>query len=413
MRTLRIILLLAGTQLRIILRNRATAVFLIIPGIILYSIFTSIFAGSAGRPFRVAVVDQDNTPASKKLIEMLRANKVKVVLHEKEDPKRPLLTEESARASILHEGLFRVVLVIPKGYAESPNMLSPNPHQGIDLIYDESQTWEAEIVTGMVQMAAGRALFEQMGGMLGSGPARRSDQTTQRGTEQTDPEKGPAQRLIQVHSAGVIKSGMPNAAKNIFLAAIVPMFIMFGAAGAARSMLEAIRRGEIRRLLAAPIGAFHIVTGQLVACVTLALIQCYAMYLYAWLVFDVGIWHITGGLFVLTLATCLAATALGMLMASLCRTAEQLDSLGPVVILAMSALGGSMVPRFVMPVFMQKLGLFTINGWAYDGFMALIRREGFWGIFMPLLVLTTTAGVLIAISSAIFARRLASKPASG
>ncbi len=28
-----------------------------------------------------------------------------------------------------------------------------------------------------------------------------------------------------------------------------------------------------------------------------------------------------------------------------------------------------MVPRFVMPKFMETLGLFTFNGWALDGFL--------------------------------------------
>jgi ABC-2 type transport system permease protein len=35
----------------------------------------------------------------------------------------------------------------------------------------------------------------------------------------------------------------------------------------------------------------------------------------------------------------------------------------------MSALGGSMVPRFVMPKFMETAALFTFNGWALDGFL--------------------------------------------
>lgn len=413
-RSLRIIWLLSSTQLRVLLRSRATVVFMLVPGIILYTIFTSIFSGAAGRPFRVAVIDLDHSNESAKLVQMLRANNVTVITNEGEDANRPLLTVESAREAILHEGLFRVALVIPKGYSKSPNMLVGTDHHGVDVIYDDAQQMEAEIVTGMVQMAAGRALFDQFGSSMGIQGDREPNTTSMpagSAAEGTPGDGKPRKQLIRVNPIGVIKSGMPNAAKNSFLAAIVPMFILFGAAGAARGMLESLRRGEIRRLLAAPLRPFHILSGQLLTCLIVSIVQCYAMYLYAWLVFRVAIWDVTAGLFVMTLATCFAATALGMLMASICRTGEQLDALGSIAILAMSAIGGSMVPRFVMPPFMQQLGLLTINGWAYDGIMALIRGEGFSGIVLPVGVLTVASCVALGVASAILTQRLTQKPA--
>jgi ABC-type multidrug transport system permease subunit len=42
----------------------------------------------------------------------------------------------------------------------------------------------------------------------------------------------------------------------------------------------------------------------------------------------------------------------------------------------MSAIGGSMFPRFLMPDAMQKAGLWTINAWAIDGFhQSLLARS--------------------------------------
>ncbi len=417
MRSIRIILLISLTQLRVIVRSRATVLFMLVPGIVLYTIFTSIFSGAAGRPFRVAVIDLDQTEASARLVTMLRANNVKVITHEGEDPEMPLLTPDSAREAIYHEGLFRVALVIPRGYSTSPTVMSGENHHGVDLIYDESQPLEAEIVSGMVQMAAGRALFEQLGGALNFGikPSTEENASTAEPGGATDASAAVAdskpRRLIDVHTVGVAKSGMPNAAKNSFLAAIVPMFILFGASGASRGMLESLRRGEIRRMLAAPIGTVHILSGQMVTALVVSFAQCYVMYLYAWLVFQVAIWDITTGLLTLTLATCISATALGMLMASFCKTGEQLDAVSSMIILAMSAIGGSMVPRFVMPLFMQKLGLFTINGWAYDGFMALIRHDGLAGILWPCVVLLAAAAAFMTIATIIFSKRLAEKPA--
>ena len=130
------------------------------------------------------------------------------------------------------------------------------------------------------------------------------------------------------------------------------------------------------------------------------------MYLFAWLVFGVQIWQMAAGLFVLSLATCLATTGFGMLMGAYCRTAEQLDAIGTVIILAMSAVGGSMVPRWIMPEWMLPYGKLTINGWAYDGFIALVRNEGLPGIMNESAVLVAVAGGCAILGSVLMSRRL-------
>ena len=74
-------------------------------------------------------------------------------------------------------------------------------------------------------------------------------------------------------------------------------------------------------------------------------------------------------------------------------------------ILAMSAIGGSMFPRFLMPELMQKFGLLTINAWAIDGFQKVFWREE------PTSHLVPQVAVLIGIAIVLFAaaRRLARK----
>jgi ABC-2 type transport system permease protein len=402
MRSLRIILILAAVRLRVLSRMRAIVAVLLLPGIVLYTVFTLIFSGPAGRPFRVAVVDQDQTVASGKLIEMLEANNVVVVRTENEDAAAPLLTAESAKELIRKRGVFRVAVVIPEGYATAPDMLSSSLHKGVDMYFDETQPMEAKIVTGILQMAAGRALFERFGAKLNldhSSDGRKPDSTTE-----------PERMLIKVNQKGVSIRRMTIDAKHTFLAGIVPMFILFGGIGAARSLLDALRDGEIRRLLAAPVRPHHVLLGQMSSALVVAMIQCYSMYVYAWLVFGVAIWAIAGGLVVLTLATCMATTAFGMFLAAFCRTSEQLDAFGTMIILAMSAIGGSMVPRFVMPHYMQPFGMFTINGWSYDGFIALIRNEGFTGIMVPCLVLVGIATACAVAGSILLTRRLTQQP---
>jgi ABC-2 type transport system permease protein len=73
------------------------------------------------------------------------------------------------------------------------------------------------------------------------------------------------------------------------------------------------------------------------------------------------------------------------------------------LILTMSAIGGSMFPRFLMPESMKLAGLFTINGWAIDGFTKV-----FW-YDEPVSHLWQQVGILLAIGVVLFfvARRFA------
>jgi len=86
--------------------------------------------------------------------------------------------------------------------------------------------------------------------------------------------------------------------------------------------------------------------------------------------------------------------------------------LATIVIMIMSALGGSMVPRFIMPKFMETTALFTFNGWALDGFLKVFwygdPRATVWQSLVSLLpqlaMLIAMTGVFLTIAR-ILARR--------
>ena len=82
----------------------------------------------------------------------------------------------------------------------------------------------------------------------------------------------------------------------------------------------------------------------------------------------------------------------GILLACLCRTRAQLNGLAAVVILIMSALGGSMFPRFLMSEQLQRVGLATFNAWALDGYQKVFWYE------VPLVQLAPQVAVLTALS---------------
>jgi ABC-2 type transport system permease protein len=75
-------------------------------------------------------------------------------------------------------------------------------------------------------------------------------------------------------------------------------------------------------------------------------------------------------------ATSIAAIGWGLLVAVAARTMEQATVIGGVGNLLAAAIGGIMVPRFVMPPAMQELAELSPMAWALDGFHAVILRGG-------------------------------------
>jgi ABC-2 type transport system permease protein len=77
-----------------------------------------------------------------------------------------------------------------------------------------------------------------------------------------------------------------------------------------------------------------------------------------------------------TVCTSLAAIGWGLLVAVSARTLEQATVIGGIGNILAAAIGGIMVPRFVMPAAMQSLAEASPMAWALDGFHAVMLRHG-------------------------------------
>jgi len=77
-----------------------------------------------------------------------------------------------------------------------------------------------------------------------------------------------------------------------------------------------------------------------------------------------------------TACTSFAAIGWGLFVAVCSRTLEQATVIGGVGNILAAAVGGIMVPRFVMPEAMQKLSEVSPMAWALDAFHAVILRQG-------------------------------------
>ena len=103
-------------------------------------------------------------------------------------------------------------------------------------------------------------------------------------------------------------------------------------------------------------------------------------------------------LLVVSVPLALAATGLGMAIAGFARSETQGSGLAVVLVLASAALGGAMVPSFIMPELMQAIGRITPHAWAIQGYQdVLVRGQGVSGIWLESGVLLAFAAVFTAV----------------
>jgi len=83
-----------------------------------------------------------------------------------------------------------------------------------------------------------------------------------------------------------------------------------------------------------------------------------------------------GALLLMLLAISLAAVSLALAVACLVSTHAQASTLGPILNVLMAALGGVMVPLFVMPAVMQKIATYSPMNWGLEGLLNVLLRNG-------------------------------------
>lgn len=114
------------------------------------------------------------------------------------------------------------------------------------------------------------------------------------------------------------------------------------------------------------------------------------------------------GLWCMAATASLAAVSWALCIASLVRTSEQATVIGGVGNILMGAMGGIMVPKFIMPAQMQSLTQISPMAWALDGFHEIMLRSGSVADVMPYigsLLLFATATLFLAILTSALAVR--------
>lgn len=440
------ILSIARTALVSLRRDRAALALSFVLPVAFFTIFAVIFGGQHDSTPRVTaiLVDQDQSDASQQLVAGLKQEgSLNILTTHSVRGQSGVLYDAMAAQAAVRAGDAPVALIIPKGFGEYPISMGPaQPGVSIQMLNDSSDVIAPQVVMGLLQKSAMISMRERMA-QLGLDYASKDvggftpDQKKLMQVElaalhraiEADKNKpadaraaGAQVPTAQAPSAqtstgddfsGFIKvdrrsvvGESTNKNKNLisfYAAAIGVMFLLFTASGSAGSLLDEAESGALDRVLSSRVTMGTLLGGKLFYNTLLAFAQLVLMFVWAWAVFKMDFFSHIPGFLVMGLSSAVAVAAFGILLASMCRTRAQLGAISTLLILMMSAIGGSMFPRYLMPPAVQKAGLFTINAWAIDGFTKVFWRD------MPVSALWPQVLVLIAVAIVLFlvARRVA------
>jgi len=141
-------------------------------------------------------------------------------------------------------------------------------------------------------------------------------------------------------------------------------------------------QGTLMRLRSMNVSRFSLIMGKMIPYLLMNAIQAvlmlaigvYVVPLFGGTALTLG--TSTAGLMMIVAAVSFSAISLALLIASIARTTEQATTIGGVLNIIFGALGGIMVPKFVMPGFMQDLAAVSPMSWGLEGFLDIFLRGG-------------------------------------
>lgn len=168
------------------------------------------------------------------------------------------------------------------------------------------------------------------------------------------------------------EDNVPGLVQSVAGAAV--MMLLFSVAGIGASLLEEKQEGMLKKLLCAPIHPDSILFGKMALANIMSIAQLTIIFVYAKVAFGLDIISHIPSLALMIVVTSYACSSFGIFLASFAKSHQQVQSLSTVIILVMSAIGGSMMPIFIMPDIMQKLSAFSVNYWGMQGFFDIFWR---------------------------------------
>jgi ABC-type multidrug transport system permease subunit len=383
------------------LHDQRSVILTFLLPVILITLFAFAY-GSIGtyngrsEPVKLLVTDLDKTTFSKEII--YKIDSLEDII--------TVVSDSIKSKELVIKGDYACALIINKGFQDS---LENGIAMPLELIYDRSR----EMEIGILQQNLVITLMSST-----------SEIVIKKNIEKYVNELFPDDSEISEDIFGaVVKNGSNKQAikwtpvvgiKNDTRLGLIQavagtaiLMVLFSVAGVGTSILEEKENGTINRLLYSPLQGSTILYSKMLFALFISILQLTAMFLFAWLVLNMDMRVNIPGLILMIIATSFAVSSLGIFLAAIAKTRQQAQNLSTIIILVMSAVGGSMIPLFIMPSILQKIALLSVNYWGIQGFYDLFWRGLPLEEMLPkILILFSIGAVMTSASVWLFKKRI-------
>jgi ABC-2 type transport system permease protein len=445
---MRKILTLVRKDFRIFLADPVAIGLGFIVPLVMILVFGLVFGGSSDglSEFTVLAVNQDQGPAGKRLLASLDAlEEIKIVEKLKNDS---LNLDSTAARRRVETGKSSVAIIVPRNF--SAGLKSGEVR--LTLLEDPHEPITSGVVVGLLQ----RQVFTTFPGLMpmsmmnqGFGVdsllQKNFNQDLRRAIERnfnakfpdtlslssmfpekmllgSDPDTSKKadssgfnmeqafSKLFKLKREQVVGQNIVNPGIAQSVAGPAVMFMLFAVGAIAASLLREMQFGTAQRLMVNRVTSGELLFSKYLWSILLGGSQLIFMMLYGWLIFNLDVFSHAFNLLVVIVCTAAAMSALGLFIASISRTEEQAAGFQVVIILAMSAIGGAMIPSMFMPASIRAVAVVTPVHWAMKGFLDVFWRQLTLQEILPECgILLGMAALLVTISVVLFRKRLATE----
>jgi ABC-2 type transport system permease protein len=340
-------LAVAWKDLQVLRRDRTQLLILFVSPLMFGLLFGGI--GGSDPKFTVYVVNDDPGQYGAQVVNAL--NQIDAFSIEK------LATIEEADRKIA-DGEAAIAIIIPADFSEDVDDFDPvNDPATVRLIADPAQQEEGGIITGVLNniltwvSMQGEIQYGIQAVMDESGLFDTLDEQSRRGlaaqsmgATMTQLQKASTDPLIGIKSDDLegVDTQLPDSRFGIFGIGYTVMFAFFIVGTISITLLTEREQGTFRRLLASPVKHGSIILGKMLAYTVVVGLQVLLVFLVGRVFFGMPLGSSPLGLVLVTLALALAATSLGMLIATIARTRGQAATISTLLAVVLAVVGGVM-----------------------------------------------------------------------
>lgn len=383
-------LTVAGLQFRLVFKSRSSLAVMLMMPLIFVLIFGSLMGNGGGsgqgQIYRVAVVDQDQSHASRLLFNGL-----------KEQDSLAIETAALAEMNKLFgDKVIAAGIVIPAGFAAD---LAAGRSTEIRVLAAPGGNL-AMAITPTIQREAARVSsdYRLALAMIGA-PA--DEVALQAAFDRVQADR---QRMsVSLNREAVYRetarerqhSGTSHASLGFTVMFVMMLVFMQGGV-----ILRERQGGTWGRLLTTPAGRLSVLGGYLLSFFLIGIVQFTLLVIATRYLFGVH-WGSLLPLYAVAASFVLCSAGLGLFVAGMVKTSEQQATFGTIAVVATSMLGGVYWPLEIVGPTMQRIGYLTPQAWAMTGLTEVMLRDGsFSSLLWPITVLLSltvifmTAGLL-------------------